>query len=168
MLVSPFIQSYTYTFWKYGIQTKEQSTFYLDINILKGLGSKFSLLDLFQPLTDSLLLDLLVLLHDALLLPLFGLLAQTLLLCFANLLQLRFPLLQLLLLTLNVQALQALLALLDGLPTSQDARVILAGIFRIGSNGELVLLLTLLLRNEKNFFLNAALSWRIKERAKRH
>lgn len=91
-----------------------------------------------------------MLLHDALLLPLFGLLAQTLLLSLADLLHLSFPLLQLFLFTLNVQALQALLTLFNGLSTSQDTLVILAGIFQIGSNGLLVLLLTLLLKkNEK-------------------
>ena len=122
---------------------------YLNINILEGLRSKFSLLDLLQPFTDCLLLDLLMLLHDALLLPLFGLLAQTLLLSLTNLLHLSFTLLQLLLLTLNVQALQALLTLFNGLSTSQDALVIFAGVFEIGSNGLLVLLLTFLLRTNK-------------------
>lgn len=94
-----------------------------------------------------------MLLHDALLLSLFGLLAQTLLLSLADLLHLSFTLLQLLLLTLNVEALQALLTLLNGLSTSQDALVIFAGIFEIGSDGLLVLLLALLLRGEKDIVI---------------
>lgn len=125
------------------------TTLYLDINILKGFGSEFGLLDLLQPFPHGFLLDLLVLLHDALLLPLFGLLAQALLLGLADLLHLCLPLLQLLLLALYVEALQALLSLLDGLSAGQDALVILAGIFQVGGDGLLALLITLLLQKIK-------------------
>ena len=119
---------------------------HLYVDVLEGLGSELRLLDLLQALAHRLLLDLLVLLHDALLLPLLGLLAQALLLRLAHLLLLRLALLQLLLLPLDVQALQALLALLDGLPAGQDALVVLAAVLQVGSDGQLALLLTLLLR----------------------
>lgn len=121
---------------------------YLNVDVLKRFGSQLGLLDLLEALAHSLLLDLLVLLHDALLLPLLGLLAQTLLFSFAHLLELSLTLLLFLLLTLDVQALQTLLALLDGLAASQDALVLLTGIFQVGSGGQLTLLLPFLLQEE--------------------
>lgn len=141
---------------------------YLNINILEGFSSKFSLLNLFQSLTHCLFLDLFVLLHDALLLPLFGLLAQTLFLGLANLLHLSLPLLQFLLLTLNIQAFQTLLTLFNGLSTSQDALVIFAGIFEIGSDGLLVMLITLLLKKAKNITLQFRVNKRKKTSLRTH
>lgn len=128
---------------------------YLNVDVLKGFGTEFSLLDLLKALAHRLLFDLLVLLHDALLLPLLSLQAQALLLGLAHLLELGLALFQLLLLTLDVQALQTLLALLDGLATSQDALVLLAGVFKVGCAGLLTLLLPFLLQ-EKDLTIKVA------------
>lgn len=121
---------------------------YLNVDVFKCFGSQFSLLDLLEALAHRLLLDLLVLLHDALLLPLFSLLAQTLFLSLAHLLELSLALLQLLFLTLDIQALQTLLAFLYGLAASQDALVLLTGVFKVGGGGLLALLLTFLLQKD--------------------
>lgn len=122
---------------------------YLNVNVFEGFGSQFGLLDLLESLTHGFLLNLLMLLHDALLLPFLGLLAQALLLCLAHLLELSLTLLQLLLLALDVQALQTLLALLNGLAASQDALVLLAGIFQVGSGSLLTVLLSFLLQEKR-------------------
>lgn len=121
---------------------------HLNVDVLKGFGTQLGLLDLLKALAHRLLFDLLMLLHDALLLPLLSLQAQALLLGLAHLLELGLALFQFLLLTLDVQALQTLLALLDGLATSQDALVLLAGVFKVGGAGLLTLLLPFLLQEE--------------------